>query len=938
MSYFLNAVLPPQGTYFVVAIKNGKVKQVHASSIEAINDFANQAPSRGCDAYFALASFKDSSARTTANSDLKKAFYLDIDCGPNKDYPDALSARTALDAFLESTGLPDPMIVASGFGLHVYWPLVDAVVTDSWVPVAKALKQLCVEHGLKADPSVTADAARILRIPGTKNFKNGTPRDVLMVQDANPITFGDFAKLMPVPPSTTFLDAAKQLTGASDDPASTITGPMPTWNFKRIAEASLRDAGCNQIKFAIENAATLPEPMWRAALSVAWCCEDRDEAILDISRAHPQFTEANTIKKAKETSGAWHCATYREHFPAQCQGCKQKVNNPLAFGKIVHADAADDGVYKVESSYVVSNTGEAQTITVHEEIPEYPFPDFRGRQGGVFRRQRDEDGNETEVMIYDRDLYIAGRAYDSEEHGEGGGEIYTIKTILPHDGVRVIVMAASDIMSKDKLVQGLAREGVFVHGTKQVEAVLGYLVSSMRMLRDKNVADFTRSQMGWTPGNKSFVVGNVEYDANGSRLAPPCSGTRQLAECFRPMGTLEEWRKAANFYARPGQEAKAFALFAAFGSPLLSMFDSATIRGALINLISTESGTGKTTCLLMLNSIWGNPSGLLMQQQDTPLAKFQRLGMLNSIHATVDEITTMPEKDLSAFMFATTTGRGRHRMESQSNRLRINNTSWCNITFASSNRSIMDLLASMQSAAEGEKRRLIEIYVHPTKEEKLLVDEIFRKIVHNYGHAGTIFIQYTLKHYDAVKAQLLEMQVQIDRELKLDSADRYYSALLAALFVAGSIANKLGLIDIPPEDHTACVQALGMYLAENTNGALAVHNAPAAGGLPTAPNMLPRGPLRYRYELDTKLIWIPSRDFNVFLTEQRLNIAQTIKGMASAGVLKVWQEKDGTSYTRPKRVAAGMVANMAVPSVRCYCFDGSKIASLPDAFGSTNSP
>lgn len=953
MSYFLDAILPSQGYYFVVAIRNGKVKQVHASSIEEIEAFADKAMAVGADAYFAIASFKDSSARTAVNASHKKAFYLDIDCGPSKDYPDLLSARAALENFIESSGLPDPLIVSSGFGLHVYWPLIAEVQTGAWAPVAKALKQLCVDHGLKADPVVTADAARILRVPGTKNFKNGHPRDVQIVQQGNPISFADFAKLMPQAPDTSFLEAAKNLAGQNGDVGATITGPMPTWNFKRIAEASLAGHGCQQIKFAIENASQVSEPMWRAALSVAWCCEDKAEAIHDVSRAHPEYTAEATTAKAKQTNGAWHCSTYKDHFPEHCQGCTHKVTSPLAFGKIVHATKAVDGVYKVESNYIVNQSEAPTVVKLVEDIPEYPFPYFRGVTGGVYRHVRDEDGNTTEVMLFEHDMYIKSRAYDSEAHGEGSGEVYTIRIILPHDGVRELTMAAADIMSKEKLVQGLAREGAFLYGTKQVDAIMGYLIASMRTLRDKDIADFTRSQMGWTPGNKSFVIGNLEYDAKGFRMAPPCAGLRQLAEHFRKKGTLEEWREAANFYARPGQEAKAFALLSGFASPLIAMFDSATIRGALINLISTESGTGKTTCLLMINSLWGNPDQLLLKQEDTYNAKFHRLGMHNSIACTVDELTTLQDKDMSSFIFAASSGRGKHRMEAQSNKMRVNNSSWCNLTVSSSNRSISDILDAQSTAAEGEKRRLIELYVTPTEEDKAQVDWVFSKIVHNYGHAGPAYMEYILKHYDEVKELLLATQRALDAELRMTSAERYYSALYAAIFVACRIVNHLGLVNLPlapikayavgvltgikqsqsetvVADTSTATSALGSYLADNLVGALVLSTTPVAG-MQTAPHTVPRGPLRYRYEIDTKAIWIPVREFNQYLTDHRLNTAQITKTLADAGVLKAWATKDGQTTSRPKRVASGMVANMAVPSVRCYCFDGSKIESLPEA-------
>jgi hypothetical protein len=57
----------------------------------------------------------------------------------------------------------------------VYWPLTEPVNVVDWKPVAEDLKRLCKQEGLRIDMTVTADAARVLRIPGTMNFKKKYP-------------------------------------------------------------------------------------------------------------------------------------------------------------------------------------------------------------------------------------------------------------------------------------------------------------------------------------------------------------------------------------------------------------------------------------------------------------------------------------------------------------------------------------------------------------------------------------------------------------------------------------------------------------------------------------------------------------------------------------------------------------------------------------------
>jgi hypothetical protein len=75
-------------------------------------------------------------------------------------------------------------VIDSGNGLHVYWILKEQVETETWKPYAEKFKDLCHKQGLVIDPAVPADAARVLRVPFTKNYgKDGTVKDVLLIND-----------------------------------------------------------------------------------------------------------------------------------------------------------------------------------------------------------------------------------------------------------------------------------------------------------------------------------------------------------------------------------------------------------------------------------------------------------------------------------------------------------------------------------------------------------------------------------------------------------------------------------------------------------------------------------------------------------------------------------------------------------------------------------
>jgi hypothetical protein len=187
MINFLSTILPDQGIYFVTSIKAGVCRNHACRSFGEMVQKSHDLDVQRYDAFFACASYIQESytdddgkrrQRTGDNAGWVKSFWLDIDCGPDKaaegkGYATINDALAALLGFIDAVGLPKPVIVYSGGGLHVYWPLTEAINKEQWLPVAKQLKALtqCPAIRLLADDARTSDVASILRPVGTHNFK-----------------------------------------------------------------------------------------------------------------------------------------------------------------------------------------------------------------------------------------------------------------------------------------------------------------------------------------------------------------------------------------------------------------------------------------------------------------------------------------------------------------------------------------------------------------------------------------------------------------------------------------------------------------------------------------------------------------------------------------------------------------------------------------------
>ena len=194
--HFLERVLPAEGNYCAaVAYRDGDrqgIRQRFFGSVKDLADFLFLVSERNNDVYYGVASFAEDGEgklrRKQSHVHQLKLFALDIDVGKARNsYENRKDALLAVADFVERAKLPEPCIVSSGAGFHCYWVLDAAIDSASWQPVANALKSCWQSYGLNADPSVTADSARVLRPVGCLHTKTG--RTVTMLRNAPDVTY-----------------------------------------------------------------------------------------------------------------------------------------------------------------------------------------------------------------------------------------------------------------------------------------------------------------------------------------------------------------------------------------------------------------------------------------------------------------------------------------------------------------------------------------------------------------------------------------------------------------------------------------------------------------------------------------------------------------------------------------------------------------------------
>lgn len=917
----LDAVLPEEGRYCVLGISR-YVDQRFADTREEVDEIAQEFVSNGVNAFFGCAKFGDLNNRKHENAKYFKALWMDIDCGPTKAEPDEngvikgyIDQATGLaefQKFCKAVGLRRPIVVNSGNGIHVYWLLDKVVDRKHWNPLAKALKSLCHQHGLIVDPAVF-EASRVLRIPGTFNFK-GDPLPVsVLFHDTKPYTYDEIKNLLGA--------------GEPEDEEPFIPRRMSPLmesmmgnkvkRFKTIMLKSINGEGCPQLLHCFKNQDSIEEPLWRAALSIAERCVDREDAIHKMSSKYEGYDPEEADKKASETKGPYLCKSFESLNPAGCEGCpnKGRISTPIMLGaEIAEADPEDDEVD------VEDDDGEVETF----KIPEYPEPYFRARAGGVYRRPP-QDSEEEPTLIYERDFYVVKRMVDVNY-----GETALLRLHTPRDGVKEFTIPLAHIMAKDKLREVLGYHGVMVN-TKRQDLIFQYLATSVNNLQQTHKAEKMRTQFGWVDKDSAFIVGDREITKDGIFHSPPSSVTKEEAEMCQSEGTLEKWKEVFNLYNEPGLEPNAFAAMTGFGSPLLKFTG---MSGAIINVIHKSSGSGKSTTLYMCNSIWGHPKKLASIWKDTPAAKIHRLGVMNNLPNTIDEITNTTAMEFSDLAYSLSQGRGKNRMKAQTNEMRINNTTWNAITLASANASFYQKMGALKDTPDGESMRLLEYEIKPTNVIDVATGkQMFdHQLFENYGHAGDIYAKYLVTNLEDATQLVRDVQARIDKEVNFTTRERFWSAVCACNIAGALMAKNLGLIDWdigriyrwmikmlgemreeikPPE--SSPITVLGEFLSNYINNSLVVNDeVDSRSNMPAMPTSEPKGELVVRYEPDTKRLYVSAKHYKEYCVKFQIGYKDSLRELEKINVFK------GASL---KRMGKGL--KIVSPPVRALMFDAS---------------
>ena len=798
---FLAVVLPsPEfGRYCVAEL----IKKEHAfvRTLEETTAPIKRWHDSKLDVFFALATFGDEDKRLATNARYVKSLFIDMD-----GYASKKDAAQALSAFLEKTGmdaLGNPYVVASGGGLHCYWPLTEAVPIDSWKPVAENFKRLCKQESLAIDMTVTADAARVLRVPETTNFKKkyATPRPVRILTEGDVFRFEGLASLIrdkltgsvyeaqPMPK----LDLAGTRPSVAPSATSVKLFENSVTKFKPIWLATQNSRGCGQLAHYVEHATEEGmEPIWRGLLSWTKVCEDGNKAAVWLSKMHPYEPERMN-QKLQSIKGPYPCIKMDSENPGVCPTCTHwgKITNPLILGRELAVEVEEKEIeVKLLSDSPVT---EKEVIKVMRPTP--PRGYSYGANGGTFmeRTVEDDDGakSKKQVMLLPYELFVVDILNSNGDH--------TVHLIaLKPDGAVNITMPQRAVVSKDETVKSLASQNIVAaFGQGNDKNLSEYIRACVEEASTNKPAIKVPDSYGWQADNTYVYAGRI-FSKGKPPVKVPMPGLENITVNTEPKGTIEAWRDFINMLIAKKMWGHIAVILAGAGAPFMRFTG---IYGMTYHCASTESGTGKTLSLEAAASVWGHPTHYRTGKSTSPVAMQQRLGLLNSHPLITDEITAKnraaPEW-LPEFLLDMTEGRGKERMESGSNKERLNLSTWMTVCLMSSNTHVVDYLTGGRDhSSEGELRRLLEF----TFEEELSWApheiEIIKSLQHNYGVAGYKQVEYMVEHAEEFPTSVRESVAAMYTEFNATNDERFWMAGIGTAVQARNVFKAAGIVEIP---------------------------------------------------------------------------------------------------------------------------------------------
>lgn len=789
--------------YFTVAIGKGPVWTNAPLTRNAIIQNGKQYVSKGRDAYFALASYKDPQAgRRQVNAAMLKSFWADIDVGKERSkYKTQQEALAGLGKFVQSTTLTPTFIVSSGKGLHVYWTLTKAIPADLWTQVAHYFKALCNQEGLDIDPARATDCASILRIPDTVHTKSGNPVQILASQenDWEPAVFGqtivDHLKTLP----TITTQAENRITKSQQQAMADAGFPVdpPTARVNNVI------LGCKQIQYM----GFAKYPIWIRAMSVLRSCIDGREWAHNLSSLDKDRYDAEVTDRYFDTlldSTPCLCEKFELIDPDGCKDCpsRGRVKSPIVLASLPAPDKPEQPKPAPESLDLTNRQQFNRKVIKDKGYT----VDKRGIVRVTYELKEDGSYAKKETVLCESQLYYKHGIYEFVDRKPRRSHIFEV--VYPTGQSTSVRFDVDEDMTEQGIRRWFNNAKLYSVGEAfSSKTLMNFMNAYLRSVAFNTPDLPTFNTFGWQtyldPVAKEerigFVNGAGVVTESGLHPVGFGPGAEGIAtSSLDSKGTLEEWKHVPKMYSTLGQKVGELAVCMAFAAPLMK-YAASGADSAVLSLWSADSGKGKSHVIGAAASVWGHPMKQFMQRTSSAVLRQRKLAVLNNLPAFMDEMTDVPDEELYGLVYTLLGGKEKEKLKSSGAEF-IQTGTWSTVTFTTSNKAIKAAIARQGGDSDATLLRVME-YDCSEFEDYSDRPEVFAYIQacmaaseNNYGLAGPEFIYQLLKRSDRLALLPQHINNWVSKN-HFTNNERFMSNALAIALKAGRWAKEFGLVE-----------------------------------------------------------------------------------------------------------------------------------------------
>lgn len=937
---FLQSVLPNEGYYCLARpYPNGGYGHQTFETVEQLAAAAQAHSQSKTDIFFAVGSLKErkvvddegkTHVRTHANMLAHKSLFVDLDCGATKDYSTQADALKAIKAFCDDSGWFLPTYALnSGRGIHAYWVFDEQVTTVQWKQLADRFKVITKHFGLKADPVCTSDKARVLRVPGTFNWKNpDDPKPVEILRKGIIVPKRDMeAKLNSLIEEHGIDFKARKDDSELPEHIKKLFADKVS-NLRMTQEVSIEPIyqGCAQMARIREIGGPVGYGLRSCAASIIKLSKEQDYSVLWANDPNPELVESQTHNMIVNsvTDNPSTCERFESFNPEGCKDClhKGKIKSPIRIGTRTLDYFNEDDVKLYEerksaselegdsqlanseiSKDLISEVVNTKQIEIEGTVYNIHKPPKNYKliaNGHVVNETVDEDGVAQQLTVADFTIFPV-RLFK----GVGGTDMVMVYAKCGIEHPISFNMSMRELASNDSFKKALSGHSLFPPGGEKSTGLYNYMISYIKHLQSKTLSTNVEMSLGWADDSYSkFVTPDSIITKDGERECFIDDTVKSATSSLKKKGSFEEWKSVIDFYAQEGYEDYAFGHLTAYGS---LVFPFSGHSGAIISMIG-QSGSGKSTILKSINSVYGEPKNYLTKD-GTPKANMNRLSTYRNYCVTYDEITNIDPMELSNLAYSVSQGKPRLKLTQNSTEVDTRGKNWQLIMACTGNANLSDRLSSQKLDASAETLRIFEYYVHRRDTIKHSeAREIFeKKLDNNYGHAGDIFIKFMVHNVDKIQSKFDQVLRLLEEKSGAGGKERFWLAIATANIVGGLVAKDLGLhsfdmnkifnwvVDklremqgVVTENTRSPAQVVSEFINNSANKALVLHGGVQDKSGKTSslyPTVEPSDQLWVRIEADRGLAFIDRNRIREYLTKGGSDYNQVKGLLLESGVL-----------------------------------------------------